>query len=129
MPSNHYTHVCIPCRNVIGWGLCPECGGERVTVARWSAPKKNNDRAWKRIEKGEWLWDRRRVVRSKRTNGRIRDTFTRWETRKIEIPHECVDEYCSWHHQVNGLVRIERIPGSKHEVINNNRLPDVDMGG
>ena len=66
MPSNHYTHVCIPCRNVIGWGLCPECGGERVTVARWSAPKKNNDRAWKRIEKGEWLWDRRRVRRAER---------------------------------------------------------------
>lgn len=30
---------------------------------KWSAPKKNNNRAWKRIKAGEWLWDRRRVRR------------------------------------------------------------------
>lgn len=29
----------------------------------WQAPKRNNNRAWKRIEKGEWLWDRRRLRR------------------------------------------------------------------
>lgn len=34
-----------------------------VQKYKWSAPKKTNDRAWKRIAKGEWLWDRRRVRR------------------------------------------------------------------
>jgi len=64
MPSNHYVHVCIPCRNTVGYGLCQFCGAERIVKARWSAPTKNNDRAWKRIENGEWLWDRRRVRRN-----------------------------------------------------------------
>ena len=30
---------------------------------RWCAPKKNNNRAWKRIERGEYMWDRRKVRR------------------------------------------------------------------
>jgi hypothetical protein len=28
---------------------------------KWSAPKKGNDRAWKRIEAGEWYWNRRKT--------------------------------------------------------------------
>jgi hypothetical protein len=35
---------------------------------KWSPPKRSNAQAWKRIEKGEWLWDRRRVHR--KTRGR-----------------------------------------------------------
>lgn len=31
---------------------------------KWTAPKKNNDRMWKRIERGDWWWDRRRARRA-----------------------------------------------------------------
>ena len=124
MPSNHFTHVCIPCRNVVGYGLCPECGAERKSVSRWSAPKKNNDRAWRRIEKGEWLWDRRRVARSR---GKGRDTYKTWETIVvIDEDCDCGDFFCRWRHVRK---HTERVPGSEREVTNYSRLPDVDMGG
>ena len=63
MPSNGM-YVCLDCR-VGGKGLFPACVrdnhrtmyfGTRITV-----PKKNNDRAWKRIENGELLWNRRKT--------------------------------------------------------------------
>ena len=73
--------VCIPCRKVWAGGGssnrssrrsswdkqivtvapttgCPICKGETVTVSyRWRAPKRRNDRAWKRIADGDWLWE------------------------------------------------------------------------
>jgi hypothetical protein len=36
----------------------------------WSAPKKNNDRAWRRIARGEVLWNRRKVRRGGSYSGR-----------------------------------------------------------
>lgn len=64
MPSNHYLYVCVPCRSVSkDFSKCQTCGEPCVLKSRWSPPKKTNGRAWKRIEKGEWLWDRRRVRR------------------------------------------------------------------
>lgn len=66
------SNVCIPCRNpqarTDGDSHCLKCGSETVhrSLAYWSPPKKNNIRAWKRIAKGEWLWDRRRVLRAER---------------------------------------------------------------
>ena len=57
------------------------CGEEMVKVwYNWSPPKKSNDRAWKRIAEGDWLWDHRRVRRirnrpayivSYRSNGNV----------------------------------------------------------
>lgn len=34
---------------------CPECGERTVAVTHmWRPPKRRNDRAWKRIERGDW---------------------------------------------------------------------------
>ena len=30
---------------------------------KWIAPKATNSKAWRRIAKGEWWWDRRRIRR------------------------------------------------------------------
>lgn len=64
MPSNP-KYVCVPCRTVFKQTVvCPSCGGSMQYVGpKWCPPKKNNDRAWKRVEKGEWNCDRRRVRR------------------------------------------------------------------
>lgn len=124
--------VCTTCRRIVqqyeGDG-CNTCGTVLLSAPyRWSPPKNKDKRAWRRIAKGEWLWDRRRVARQKmRRDAPL--TRTVFETRKVSVPHECVDEYCSWHHQVNGLVRIERIPGSEREIVNQYVSPDIDMGG
>lgn len=67
--------VCIPCRNphalTDGDSHCLKCGSDTIYMSgvRWCPPKKNNKRAWKRIANGEWLWDRRRVVRIGRRHG------------------------------------------------------------
>lgn len=82
MPSN-YTFVCIPCRVVLkrgNWlsetyktkysryertryyGVCPSCKGRMECYGKhWTAPKKNNDRAWKRIANGDTLWNHRKL--------------------------------------------------------------------
>lgn len=55
-------NVCVPCREVGQTTNCLTCGRETITVsARWRAPRKTNDRAWKRIERGEILWDRNHI--------------------------------------------------------------------
>lgn len=68
MPSNGM-YACVTCR-VGGKNPYPACYnnghevlyfGKRVTI-----PKKNNVRAWKRIEKGEYLWDRRKAKKGSR---------------------------------------------------------------
>jgi hypothetical protein len=60
--------VCPTCRKFVGWHesrKCDVCGGDLFIVPRnWSPPKRRNSRAWKRIAKGEVLWDRRRVRRN-----------------------------------------------------------------
>ena len=60
-------YVCIPCRETIHteYPNCSRCGAPLVqSPYRWSPPRRNDTRAWKRIAKGEWLWDRRRVRRN-----------------------------------------------------------------
>ena len=38
---------------------CPTCGGEGKNMGdRWRAPRKSNEAAWKRIEAGDFLWDK-----------------------------------------------------------------------
>lgn len=75
MPATSKT-VCVPCRKVWAGGGssnrsnkgdkriltlapstgCPLCKGETVSVSyRWRAPRRNDDRAWKRIAAGDWL--------------------------------------------------------------------------
>lgn len=59
-------YVCLDCR-VGGKGLYPACvrGNHRTEFIgkKISIPKKNNVRAWKRMEDGEWLWNRRKSRR------------------------------------------------------------------
>ncbi len=77
MPSNR-TYVCVPCRTAKkGYTEnCLSCGGPLIMKYKWKAPKKNNDRMWKRIEKGEWYWDRRRIRRAF-------GTYKAWSTEHI----------------------------------------------
>ena len=96
----------------------------KMVSHKWRAPRRKNDRAWKRVEKGEWDWDRR-AKRERRTN----DTITRYEKRRVEVPlddEECPHECCNLYRQ---RYRWERVPGSGKEYTNFNRTPDVDLGG
>lgn len=63
--------MCVPCRNVSKYPdvdksregnflQCRFCKGPLTSMYKWSAPKKNNERAWKRIENGDWYWNRRK---------------------------------------------------------------------
>ncbi len=71
--------VCVPCRMVkrvqdfYFEPVCPSCMEPMKKMWRWSPPKKTNNRAWKRIERGDWMWDHRRVRR-------VRDGKTSWMT-------------------------------------------------
>lgn len=120
--------VCTTCRR---YGVrsnddnCPTCGTLLLSAPyRWSPPKHKDKRAWRRIKNGEWLWDRRRVVRSR---GKGRDTYKTWENVVvIDEDCDCGDLFCRWRHVRK---HTERVPGSEREVINYSRLPDVDMGG
>lgn len=122
MPSNGMT-VCLDCR-VGSKGVRPHClrdshktlsFGTRITV-----PKKNNARAWKRIEKGEYLWDRRKV----RTRGpwskhrRLRDTIEKFET----------EDFSPYPERPN-IKRRRIVEESRRETVNYDQLPNVDLGG
>lgn len=73
--ASHKT-VCVPCRLVwktgrTGWALstrgrvsvgpatvCSQCGAPTQKVSyKWRPPKKSNDKAWKRVAAGDWLWE------------------------------------------------------------------------
>lgn len=73
MPSTS-PYVCVPCRNVFRLtGKCPDFG--EVLVRRhhkWRAPRKTNDKAWKLIEQGDWLWDKR-ALRGRRDSQRSQE--------------------------------------------------------
>lgn len=66
MPSKG-TSVCVECRRAqktAGHVLCGKCGQEMTWMGtKWIAPKATNSKAWRRIAKGEWWWDRRRIRR------------------------------------------------------------------
>lgn len=133
MPSN-YTYVCVPCRWVSKQtATCPTCKGSCVSKYKWSAPRKNNDRAWKRIENGEWLWDRRRVRRGRR--GVAPETVVKVQRRKVQVyphPEDCDERFCN-HFGPNvhwGMWKTEEIPGTRRIVTNMRQRPKhIDMGG
>lgn len=63
--------VCIKCRSF----QCHDTNHQKIWKGwRWRIPKKNNDRAWKMIEKGLYLWDakavKRKLMRQKRRRNR-----------------------------------------------------------
>jgi len=69
MVSNPHRIVCVKCRKLDAGTPCNACGGDTVLVhSQWRAPKKTNDRAWKRVENGEWLWDRNHIDWKSRHN-------------------------------------------------------------
>lgn len=60
-----HRYVCVPCRIVSG--VAPSCGHEAALVGhRWRAPRKGDDRAWRRIAAGDWLWDETSLRRAAR---------------------------------------------------------------
>lgn len=130
------TWVCVPCRHVSkDRAVCVCCGADMHNAGkRWSAPKKNNDRAWKRIEKGEWLWDRRRVRRGKR-KGVAPETVRKVKRVKVQAyphPEDCDQLICK-HFGPNvhwGMWKMEEVPGTERIVPNMRQYPiDTDMGG
>ena len=62
------TYICIPCRFVTKsvWGAnCPKCREPMKNMGtHWRAPKKSNERAWRLIEQGKYLWDEKAVARA-----------------------------------------------------------------
>lgn len=65
--SNHNKSICVTCRTVD-----LPCSHEKIVVGyRWRPPKKNNDKAWKRIAAGDIWWDKR-AVSGKETKGRLK---------------------------------------------------------
>lgn len=60
--NNRYS-VCVQCRRLTrgplgGEDPCALCGQPTVTMSpRWRAPKKTDDAAWEKIERGHWLWE------------------------------------------------------------------------
>jgi len=117
MPSNSMI-VCVTCR-VGGKGSYPACvrGGHDIRL--WgkhvTVPKRNNTRAWKRIEKGEVRWDRRKVSRRYKQPDEVkRFEFTE---EPVELP--------------NGHIVKHRklIPGSGRMITNYMKRPEVDLGG
>lgn len=62
--------VCVSCRTI---NNTPPCAHEKETCHhKWRAPKRSNDRAWKRIAAGDWLWDDTSIRRS------VRRMYRRW---------------------------------------------------
>lgn len=95
--------VCVPCRKTVHTDFvnCSRCGEALVqSPYRWSPPRKKDDQAWKRIAKGEWLWDRRRVQRKARRVNR-------------------------WYAKVKGSGKHMRFIARKEY----HQKPDVDLGG
>jgi len=70
--------VCLTHRAVSHYGGCPVCGNYDFSIhPKWRAPKKNNDAAWKLLEKGDYLWDKRAVIRKKEKKRERRLDFGR----------------------------------------------------
>lgn len=112
--------VCTTCRIYGARGeICTTCKGELKTPPyRWSPPKHRDKRAWKRIENGEWLWDRRRVKRRK----------TKW--RRTKPDQKMVYNYETIPHATYRYIkRKSRIEGSGKLVTDYRKVPEVDLGG
>lgn len=70
----HHVFLCVPCRKVWkkpGWFVvdadCPGCGESGKNMGtKWRAPKLSNTKAWKLIEAGDYLWDKRAIARNRK---------------------------------------------------------------
>ena len=51
-PSPRVKYICISCRVVLRWYVdhCPLCRGHLESMYNFQAPRKRDDRAWKKIE-------------------------------------------------------------------------------
>lgn len=82
-PKNRY--VCITCRSVGHASTCTSCGNDDLLTVGpyWRAPKKHDDRSWKRIERSEVMWDRKAI-----SSGRKRDRARRTFEPDVEMLHQ-----------------------------------------
>lgn len=62
MTHHGIVFVCPEHRHASHWNAC-KCGNNIFMSPRWRAPKKTNDRAWKMIQNGEFLWDKKAIAR------------------------------------------------------------------
>lgn len=71
------TYVCIECRSATG---CPKNEHEvHYLGKKWRAPKKGNDSAWRKIAAGDWLWDKKAIIRKAVRSAGVPLDF--WEAR------------------------------------------------
>jgi hypothetical protein len=84
MPHRPYKYVCIACRTISKTSsTCVECQQPTwILHHKWRAPKRTNDRAWKRIAAGDWLWELPKKLSTEATvvwNGRAWVTRDSWK--------------------------------------------------
>lgn len=126
MPSTNL-HVCVPCRVVHrAPGVCPVCRGPLISASpKWRPPRKDNEIAWARIARGQWLWDghavRRAAARARRgrswsieTPG-LKDVSARWPKLHMQRQGHRLVVHFPPDHGIDdpaGLVRaLHRLPG------------------
>jgi hypothetical protein len=74
-------YVCVKHRTVDK----PCCDTEKVVVSyRWRAPKKRDERAWRRIEQGNWLWENKVSWRDADAD---RSAWWSWRARRANSKH------------------------------------------
>jgi hypothetical protein len=61
------TYVCVPCRLAMkSMSVCSNCHNPAEFCGyRWRAPKRTNDRAWKMIESGDFMWDKKAIAKKR----------------------------------------------------------------
>jgi hypothetical protein len=55
----HGAYLCPVDRKVWKEGyLCPQCGKTGIQMGmKWRAPKKTDEKAWQRVQRGDFLWE------------------------------------------------------------------------
>ncbi|WP_277212320.1 hypothetical protein [Isoptericola croceus] len=75
MVSRSMRFVCVRCRAVALRPCRRHPCQDIVVSARWRPPRGGDDAAWRRIARGELLWDRRAVQRAEVRRARRRDRY------------------------------------------------------
>lgn len=117
-----YRYVCTNCRYVGGTPTCPCDRDDLIVVGlRWRAPKKRHDRAWKRIERGEILWDRaavdRKGARKKLAAVHRRDTLAPNALRSLAATLRASGSRLRLSPKRHGALEITVTPGLSAEMI------------
>jgi hypothetical protein len=88
------TYLCPKDRKVMkGHSICPTCGLSAVGMGRsWRAPKLTNEAAWRRVQSGDYLWERpvrldpRRLLGRERAQKKKSSGVPKWFPRFYSVP-------------------------------------------